>query len=107
MGALGGPSGKSIKLRRPGFMAVELDVSDEHVPADATDLRYHSSNLASLAAAVAYGTEVPPVRLAVGEAATIPAGKKASPGIFYSGDLAGSVYYAHGGPCQVGLTMVL
>ena len=107
MEALGGPYGKSIKLRRPGYMAVELHVSDEHVPAEATEFRYHSSNLAALASAVAYGTEIPPVRLAVGESATIPAGKKASAGIFYSGDLAGSVYYAHGGPYQVGVTMVL
>ena len=87
MEAIGGFYGKSIKMRRPGFMAVELEVSDDHIPAGATELRYHSSNLAALAAAVAYGTEVPPVRLAVGEAATIPSGKKASPGIFYSGDL--------------------
>ena len=104
---LGGPSKFEVKMRARDLIAIELRHCELFIPPEATELRYHSSNLAALSAAMAYGSEVPPVRLAVGESATIPKGKKPSPGIYYSDNVPGCVYYAHGGPYGIGITMVL
>ena len=96
-----------VKVRGSSYLVIELTVASQLVPSEATELRFHSCNLAALAAAVAYGYEVPPARLAVGEATTTPKGGSASPGVYYSDDLEGCLYYAHGGPYQIGVAMVL
>ena len=53
MDILGGPSGKRIRFREVGIMAVELEIPDSLVPPEATELRYHSSDLVAFATSLA------------------------------------------------------
>jgi hypothetical protein len=116
-GILGGYQNYTIKISNPRVFAIEFDLERPQIPLEAEEIRYHSSSIVALSSAIAYSSvrrpdtleQVGP-QLAVGTAMTKPQGgrsKVASPGLYYSADLLGSLYYAYGGPYQIGAVMIL